>query len=150
MKVRSLAAEMWRTTRKNASAVHNWAQVNRRNILACAGALLTLSGAVLTFQLYAAYTKYAAYLDLQLANKSLQRPGGIYAAPRRISVGGLISMNGLKERLLRAGYQEGGEANQFTSGSFFPQNDTIEVWTNEDTRMDDLPEFVRVSFRTTD
>ncbi|MGH9939994.1 MAG: PBP1A family penicillin-binding protein, partial [Blastocatellia bacterium] len=120
--------------------------VNRRNILASAVAFLALGAAVITFKLYEAYTHYAALLDLELANQSLQRPAGVYAAPRQVSVGRLISIAELKERLLRAGYQEGGEANHFISGSFFPQADTIEVRTNEHARTDDLPELARISF----
>lgn len=143
----SFAAEMWRMTKKYAGAVHNWAQDNLRNILACALALLTLGLAVMTFQFYAAYTQYAAYLDFQLANQTLRRPAGIFAAPRHIHVGRIISINGLKDLLLRAGYQEGGEASHFTSGSFSLQTDTIEVWTNEHARVDGLPESVRVSIR---
>jgi penicillin-binding protein 1B len=152
MEVSSFATEMWRTAIKNAGVVRNWVIVNRRNILSGTCALLTLCVAVMTFKLYEAYTRYAAYLDSQLANQSLQRPAGVYAAPRHISVGQLISIDELKERLLRAGYQESyreaEELNKFTSGSFFTQADTIELWTNEHSRTDDLPELARIGFRT--
>src|SRR5262249_54002983 len=117
-----------------------------RPILTRIGAPLLLAAAVAGFELYATYNHYAAVVTTRLSHQSLQRPAGIYAAPRRVSAGQQITREELKERLLRAGYLEGEQAATFASGSFVARNNTIKILTNEFARSDALPESVRITF----
>src|SRR5262245_32941604 len=64
--------------------------------------LITLT-TVGVFKLHKAYAHYAAIVDTQLKQQALRRKGGLYAAPRRVSVEQRISRDELIERFLRAG-----------------------------------------------
>jgi len=97
-----------------------------------------------TILFFAAYTHYATILDKQLSNQSLRMPAGIYAAPRRISTGEQINREALIERLVRAGYQENEQNNEFAAGSFRLQNDGVEIHTNKFYQNSDLPESIYV------
>src|SRR5262249_22459549 len=98
------------------------------------------------FELYATYNHYAAVVTTRLSHQSLQRPAGIYAAPRRVSAGQQITGEELKERLLRAGYLEGEQAATFASGSFVARNNTIKILTNELAGGEARPDWVIITF----
>jgi penicillin-binding protein 1B len=79
----------------------------------------------------------------------LRRRAGVYAAPRRVSVGQQISQDELRERLLRAGYRQGrwsDPADQFSSGVFVFEGDTAQLRTNEFARDASMPETVNIKF----
>ncbi len=150
MKASGIAAEIWRRTKKAAIDAHDWARVNLWYLLAGFGILLTAIVAASIYQIYAVYTQCAVYMDIQLANQVAPRQTGVYAIPRQIRVGQMISKDELRKRLLRVGYQEtsqdAGAADEYFPGSFILRPDQIEVWTNDDALMDELPEMIRIDF----
>ena len=87
-----------------------WVAANRTTIQRSIAVLLLLTVGLAAIWLVSTYTYYAAIIDKQLANHMLNIPAGIYAAPRRISVGEQISRDEFIERVQRAGYQEGADA----------------------------------------
>lgn len=109
-------------------------------------ALLLLIG-VGTIWVVTTYRYYAALLDKQLSNHSLNIPAGIYAAPRRVSTGERMTRDDLIERLLRAGYHEGTAPNEFAAGSYIIQGDAVELTTNDFHVNRDLPARVRIQFK---
>src|SRR6266540_2579864 len=95
--------------------------LTRRRVLTVIAAGLISVAAIGAFKLHKAYADYAAIVDVRLDQRTSRHRAGVYAAPRRVSVGQQISQDGLRERLLRAGYREGrlgASADQFTSGVF--------------------------------
>ena len=107
--------------------------------------------AIGAFKLHKVYAHYAAIVDRQLDQQSLQRRAhaGVYAAPRRLSVEQQVSRDELRERLLRAGYEEerqGAPADRFSSGSFVFEGDTAQLRTSEFARAGSLPETVSIKF----
>jgi hypothetical protein len=77
----------------------------RRILLVLAIIFIPLA-AIGGFKLYEAYAEYAAIVDGRLVQEAQRRRAGVYAAPRRVSVGQQISQDELRDRLLRAGYRQ--------------------------------------------
>jgi penicillin-binding protein 1B len=111
--------------------------------------ILTIAVACVLVKMISAYDYYSTQIHARLTDNSLHRPSGIYAAPRRVSVGQQINKAELTERLSRAGYQGDGQAGPFAVGHFTTSENTIEVRTNEFARRDNLPETVRIVFDKT-
>jgi len=123
--------------------------LTRRRVLTVIAAGLISVAAIGAFKLHKAYADYAAIVDVRLDQRTSRHRAGVYAAPRRVSVGQQISQDGLRERLLRAGYREGrlgASADQFTSGVFVIEGDTARLWTNEFARAAGAPESVKIKF----
>jgi penicillin-binding protein 1B len=148
MEAETSTVKAWTQIKRGVRAAGRQLTRYRREILAGAGAFLIVSALGATFELYSDYLHYAAQVDTQITHQYLQRTPGIYAAPRHLSVGQRLSPEELKDRLLRADYQEGGEASRFASGSFVAQADAVEAQTNEAARNDALPERTRIRFST--
>ncbi len=120
-----------------------------RRILTAIAAVLVPLAAIGAFKLHEAYAHYAAIVDERLDQRILRRRAGVYAAPRRVSVGQQISRDELRERLLRAGFREGRRgdpADQFSSGVFVFEGDTAQLWTNEFARNASMPETLNIKF----
>lgn len=92
------------------------------------------------------YRYYAAVVDQRLAGESLHNPPGVYASPVHISVGKPISIEDLKERLLKADYIEGTESDEFANGSFIVREDAIEIHSTAHKQGGNMPAVVRVNF----
>jgi penicillin-binding protein 1B len=123
--------------------------LDRRRVLTVIAAGLISVIAIGAFKLHKAYANYAAIVDERLDQRTSRHRAGVYAAPRRVSVGQQISRDELRERLLRAGYREGrlgASADQFTSGFFVIEGDTAILWTNEFARAASAPESVKIKF----
>ncbi|MBI3759411.1 MAG: hypothetical protein HY269_06610 [Deltaproteobacteria bacterium] len=75
----------------------------RWQMLVGAGSVLVIGTGLVVTELLSAYCHYAAEIEVRLHDQSLNLPPGIYAAPRHVSVGELITEDELSERLLRAG-----------------------------------------------
>src|SRR5499426_2304380 len=123
--------------------------LGRRRVLTVIAAGLILVAAIGAFKLHKAYANYAAMVDERLGQRTSRHRAGVYAAPRRVSVGQQITQDELRERLLRAGYREGrlgASADQFTSGVFIIEGDTARLWTNEFARAAIAPETVKIKF----
>jgi penicillin-binding protein 1B len=118
----------------------------RREILAGGGLLLAFGLGLAITELVSQYCHYAAEIETRLNNHGLDWAPGIYAAPRRVSVGQQVTEDELKERLLRAGYQETTQADNFSVGSFTSQDGVIAIRTNEFAQSEALPALVRISF----
>jgi penicillin-binding protein 1B len=93
------------------------------------------------------YLVNAGILNQHLDAKSLNLPAGIYAAPRRLMVGQQLSPSEIKERLLRAGYEEGMQTNEFAVGNFFTLQNHIEIRTGNLSAHDALPQTVQVQMK---
>jgi len=120
-----------------------------RRILAAIAIVLIPFAAVGGFKLHKAYADYAAIVDERLDQQMLRRRAGVYAAPRRVSVGQQISQDELRDRLLRAGYRQGGRddpADQLSSGVFFIEGNATRLRTNEFDRVANAPETVKIKF----
>ncbi|HKQ74460.1 MAG TPA: transglycosylase domain-containing protein, partial [Blastocatellia bacterium] len=128
---------------------HIFTLIHLRHILSVVAAILISLMAIGAFELYKNYAYYAAIVDKQLNQRLLQRKGGVYAAPRQVSVEQRISREELRERLLRAGYRQKGQEtsdDQFSSGSFFFEGDEVKLRTKEFARSGGLPETVNIKF----
>jgi penicillin-binding protein 1B len=101
---------------------------------------------VITAQLIFEYTRYAAFVDARLANQSFYQPAGIYAAPRRVSVGERITEDQFIERLMRAYYVEGKQGDEFTAGSYVKANDEFDIYTSDYARPEGMPAKIRILF----
>jgi penicillin-binding protein 1B len=132
--------EKWEQTKR-------WTSLHRQQIRRGIALTLLVSMVSLAVLFFITYTHYAAVLDEELANQSLQMPAGIYAAPRRISDGEKISRDELIERLNRAGYQENEPNNDYATGSYRLQNDGIEIITSNFYKNNDLPEKLHIAFK---
>jgi len=124
-------------------------RLDPRRILLAIALLLTPLAAIGIFKLHKAYAEYAAIVDERLDQQILRRRAGVYAAPRRVSVGQQISQDELRERLLRAGYRQGQRddpADQFSSGVFVIEGKTVWLRTNEFARAANAPETVNIKF----
>jgi len=119
--------------------------VRHARILAVVGVSIFLMAVIAACQLFDSYSHYASIIDARLRDKSLQQPAGIYAAPRRISVGERMTRDELVEHLTRAGYMEGDQPGEFAVGSFMVEPHGIEIRTNEFAREDNLPEVIQLS-----
>lgn len=120
----------------------------RRISMAIAAVLIPLA-AIGAFKLHKTYAHYAAMVDERLDQRILRRRAGVYAAPRRVSVGQQISQDELRERLLRAGYRQGhwgDPADQLSSGVFVIEGDTAQLRTDEFARAASGPETVKIKF----
>jgi penicillin-binding protein 1B len=122
------------------SAQHRW------RAFAAVGLTLFIAALLGAAHLLAEYSRHSALIDARLADQSLMYPAGIYAAPRRVSAGQRLTREELVERLLRAGYQEGGAAHDFAAGSFALTDDAVEIRTSGFARGEALPAIARVSF----
>src|SRR5262249_34971207 len=74
---------------------------------------------------------------------------GVYASPRRVSVGQQISQDELRERLLRAGYIQGrreGPPGKLSSGVFIIEGDATRFRSNSFDRAANDPETVNIKF----
>jgi penicillin-binding protein 1B len=123
--------------------------LGRRHVLTIIAAGLILVATIGAYKLHKAYANYAAIVDERLDQRTSGHRAGLYAAPRRVSVGQQISQDELRERLLLAGYREGrlgASADQFTSGFFVIEGDTARLWTNEFARAAGAPESVKIKF----
>lgn len=121
---------------------------HRFHILVSIGILCSLLSGIGIAQLVALYTQQAAQLDAQLNNLSLHLPAGIYAAPRRVGTSQQVTRDELIERLLRAGYQEAAQSNDFAVGSISLLENGVEIRTNKFAQAENLPAHVRVIFNS--
>jgi penicillin-binding protein 1B len=120
-----------------------------RRILAIIATVLIPLAAVGGFKLHKAYADYAAIVDARLDQQMLRRRAGVYAAPRRVSVGQQISQDELRDRLLRAGYRQArgdDPADQLSSGVFVIEGNATRLRTNEFDRDAIAPETVKIKF----
>jgi penicillin-binding protein 1B len=129
------------------SKVIDFFQMHRSffNTLAVSLGLLTILASLF---LLLQYHHYAKIVDQRLSSQALHYPSGLYASRVRLMVGKQISKEDLRERLLRAGYAEGTEASDFTSGNFMVTEDAIEIHTAEAAQEAKTPASIRVSFAT--
>lgn len=132
--------EKWEQTK-------HWTSSHRQQIRRGIALTLLVGMVSLALLFFITYTHYAAILDQELANQSLQMPAGIYAAPRRISAGEKINRDELIERLNRAGYQENEPNNDYAAGSYRLQNDGVEIITSNFYKNNDLPERLHIAFK---
>jgi penicillin-binding protein 1B len=72
------------------------------------------------------YASYSKIVDARLENGYLTSRAGIYAAPRTLRLGQLLSRDGLVELLRRAGYIET-NASDVWSGSFTANERSVEI-----------------------
>jgi penicillin-binding protein 1B len=124
-------------------------RLDPRRILAAIALLLIPLAAIGIFKLHKAYADYAAIVDERLDQQIMRRRAGVYAAPRRVSVGQQISQGELRERLLRAGYRQGQRddpSDQFSSGVFVIEGKATWLRTNEFARAANAPETVNIKF----
>jgi len=133
------------TSSKIRVALHSIAH-HHRQILAGFGLFLFFVTVIVSAELILSYLNYAALIDARLADNSLQQPAGIYAAPRRVSVGERMTRDELAERLLRAGYLEGEDASEFAAGSFTLPPNGVEIHTHKFARSTGIPPVTRVTF----
>jgi penicillin-binding protein 1B len=101
------------------------------------------------FKLRQAYAGYAAIVDKRLDQEVSRRRAGVYAAPRRVSVGQQLSQDELQDRLLRAGYSQGRRdepADYLASGVFVIEGDTTRLRLNSFDRAAKTPETVNIKF----
>jgi penicillin-binding protein 1B len=118
-------------------------------ILAVILIILIALAAIGGFKLHEAYAGYAAIVDGRLGQEASRRRAGVYAAPRRVSVGQQISQDELRDRLLRAGYRQGRQddpADHLSSGVFFVEGDATQLRSNSSDRAADAPETVNIKF----
>src|SRR5262245_44640246 len=128
---------------------HIFTRIHLSHILPVIGAILIFLTANGVFELYKNYAYYAAIVDAQLGQRLLQRHSGIYAAPRQARIEQRISRDELRERLLRAGYQQerpGTSDDQSSSGSFLLEGDEMKLRTKEFARAGGLPETINIKF----
>lgn len=143
-----------RSIRATLRATFEVLREHRRSISIGAGIVISLIFIATVAELFIKYSYYAAMVDARLADQSLQHPAGIYAAPRRVSIGQRITSEELDENLLHAGYLSSEEAGGFAAGSFTWQSHSstksaakrVAIRTNEFARRDDLPASVQISF----
>jgi len=123
--------------------------LNQRRILTVIAAALISIAAIGGFKLYKVYAYYAGVVDERLDQRTLRQRPGVYAAPRRVSVGQQISQDELRERLLRAGYRQGrwgDPVDQFSSGVFVIAGDAAQLRTNKRGGQALAPETVKIKF----
>jgi penicillin-binding protein 1B len=120
-----------------------------RNWLAGAALLLFFTGVAAVFELGSQYAHYAALVDARLADRSLQQPPGIYAAPRRVSVGQPLTVPALMERLRASGYLSTAETSDFAAGNFALDGSALVMRTNEFAQSAARPARVRIEFGPT-
>jgi penicillin-binding protein 1B len=121
----------------------------RRRILAVIAIILIPIAAIGGYKLHEAYAGYAAIVDERLSQEALRRRAGVYAAPRRVSVGQKISQEELQDRLLRAGYKQARRndtAGPLSSGVFVVEDNATQLRTNEFDRPPGVPETVNFKF----
>lgn len=103
---------------------------HRKIIISCSVLSVFLALTFAIIQLAFDYVHYAAVVDARLKDNSLRYPAGIYAAPRRVSVGELITKEQLVESLVRANYLEGTQGNDFSAGNYTATDNELEIRTN--------------------
>jgi len=127
-------------------ATREWLSAHRKDIQKTVIAVHIASFILLGIWLGYTYHYYAAVLHSQLASHSLKIPSGIYAAPRHISAGREITQEKFSDLLVRAGYQEGEQENEFSAGNFIVHSNTVEIITNQFSRNNNLPARTRLTF----
>ncbi|HYE73727.1 MAG TPA: PBP1A family penicillin-binding protein, partial [Blastocatellia bacterium] len=135
---------MRKTSRIRRCAI--WTRENWPKVLLGTGAFFFIVAVTVAAHVLSEYSHYSSLVRARLADKSIYRPAGIYAAPRHLSVGQQISRQGLIERLQRAGYQSGESANEFAAGTFIESADRIIIRTNDFSRTELTPATAAVSF----
>jgi penicillin-binding protein 1B len=88
--------------------------------------LLVLVLAAIIALLSSSYLEYSKIVDARLASGYLTSRAGIYAAPRKLRVGQLLSREDLVKLLRRAGYVET-NASDVWSGSFVSRDNSVEI-----------------------
>ncbi len=124
-----------------------WMRLNLKPIRQTVALSLFVLANIVMVWLVITYNHYSAIVDQHLTNHSFKIPAGIYAAPRHLSVGEVLTREDVIERLQRAGYQEGSEPNEFAAGSFLLQNDVVELISNDFVQNEHLPAKSRVVFK---
>lgn len=116
-----------------------WTRANWPKVLLGTGAFFFIASVFVAAHLFSEYSHYASLVQARLADKSIYKPAGIYAAPRHLNAGQHISRQELIERLQRAGYQEGEAVNEFAAGTFVESADKIVIRTNDFLRTEFTP-----------
>lgn len=98
-------------------------------------------------EIRALYVTNARFINEQIDTQALSFPAGIYAAPRHIIIGQQLTHTEIAERLLRAGYEQGMQTNDFAVGSFFLLDNTIEIHTGDFATNENLPSDIRVELK---
>jgi hypothetical protein len=101
---------------------------------------------VILSELASAYAHFAAVIDSQLNVRSFYQPPGIYSTPRRVSIGQRITREEFIERLLSAGYLEGDQTEEFTTGNFVTYENEVKFCTSKAARTEDLPPCLSIRF----
>ncbi|HEY6403196.1 MAG TPA: PBP1A family penicillin-binding protein [Blastocatellia bacterium] len=126
-----------------------------RRILAVLAIILIPFAAIGGFKLHEAYTGYSAIVDKRLVQEAQRRRAGVYAAPRRVSVGQQISQDELRDRLLRAGYRQSRSDDpsdrlappaELEAGAFITDGDAMRLRLNSFDRDAKAPESVNIKF----
>src|SRR5499426_4133554 len=123
--------------------------LGRRRVLTLIAAGLISIAAIGAFKLHKAYANYASIVDERLDQRTSRHRAGVYAAPRRVSVGQQISQDELRDRLLRAGYRQGRRDDppgQLSSGVFIIEGDAMRLRSNSFDRAANEPETVKIKF----
>ncbi|HEY8461121.1 MAG TPA: transglycosylase domain-containing protein, partial [Blastocatellia bacterium] len=96
------------------------------------------------------YAEYAAVVDDRILQEAQRRRAGVYAAPRRVSVGQRISQDELRDRLLRAGYAEARRDDPSmvapAAGGFVIKGNAAQLRFNPFDRAAGAPESVNITF----
>ena len=117
----------------------------RRRVAAIIGLTLLMAALVTGLELYQRYSVQEAFIDARLADHSLLLPAGVYTAPRHLATGRHIRRSELIEQLWRAGYLSGAHADEFVSGSFTAQANTIVLRTHQHLTTERLPAVVSIA-----
>lgn len=120
--------------------------IHRKKVAVISTFLVSISILLIGFEVISTYTQYAAVIDTRLKQGLLHQPPGIYAASRRISVGKRISPNDLTQHLLRAGYLQGTQVNEFASGNFTVNDTSVQMHTSAFSQTNTLPPLVQIDF----
>ena len=98
----------------------------RRRILRVVFLLFLLALAIIISLLASSYVSYSKIVDMRLANGYLTSRAGIYAAPRTLRAGQMLSLAGFVELMRHAGYMET-EASDVWSGSFTYNENSVDI-----------------------
>jgi penicillin-binding protein 1B len=124
-------------------------------ILAILAIILIPVAVIGGFKLHEAYTGYAVIVDERLVQEAQRRRAGVYAAPRRVSVGQQISQDELRNRLLRAGYRQSrlddpsdrqAPPAGLEAGAFIIDGNAMQLRSNEFDLDANAPESVNIKF----
>lgn len=138
---------MWQERLKSwLASTLKFVRQHRQRALATVGLIVFISIVFAVAHLAAEYSRCSALVAARLANKSIYRPAGVYAAPRRVGVGQRVTQDELIERLLRAGYQPGAPADEFVAGSFVVSANDVLIRTSGFVAGEATPVVASVSF----